>query len=125
MSFTGSRRGSYTYDRLDRLCQKFLGEPYPRHDKSRTIYHYLFRREALDELGNKCIKCGFSDWRALAIDHVKGGGSQRTETSLQMYSRIILRQTYANEFQLLCANCNQIKRYENGEGVTHLFGKKT
>ena len=35
---------------------------------------YKRRLKILKFLGNKCIKCGFNDWRALQVDHVNGGG---------------------------------------------------
>ena len=65
-------------------------------------------------LGGKCIRCGFSDWRALQVDHVNGGGSHESTNSYEFLSRVL--QEGAKEFQLLCANCNSIKRIENGEG---------
>jgi len=68
------------------------------------------------KFGGKCFKCGFSDYRALQIDHVEGGGKWDVRTS--SYANM-LRDALMDrdgEFQLLCANCNQIKRYETGEG---------
>lgn len=72
------------------------------------------RAKLLGFLGNKCVKCGFSDWRALQIDHVNGGGCKEVKKLglLNMYKRIY---EYPQEYQLLCANCNWIKRYEKGE----------
>lgn len=86
------------------------------------------RMEIIHILGNKCIHCGFSDWRALQIDHVKGHGAEHRRKynshtfyhgggcNPQYYS-FILRQIKlgSKDFQLLCANCNWIKRYENNE----------
>src|SRR3990167_3657310 len=34
-----------------------------------------WRSVVLDVLGNKCSRCGFSDKRALQIDHKNGGGA--------------------------------------------------
>jgi hypothetical protein len=65
-------------------------------------------------LGGKCVHCGFSDKRALQIDHINGGGSAE--------NRIYGPQRYVNYLkngcsglQLLCANCNQIKKWESKE----------
>ncbi len=71
-------------------------------------------------LGTACARCGFTDKRALQFDHRKGGGSA--------HRRLIpgglgyLRHLFAfstdelqKHFQVLCANCNVIKRVENGE----------
>lgn len=69
-------------------------------------------------LGLKCARCGFDDPRALQIDHVNGGGRQeQVQNRLGGLSRgkLILGKILAGskEYQLLCANCNWIKRAEN------------
>ena len=71
-------------------------------------------------LGNKCIRCGFSDVRALQIDHVHGGGNRKRKerkSDYLAYYRYILKQIKlgSKDYQLLCANCNWIKRWENKE----------
>jgi hypothetical protein len=74
------------------------------------------RRDVLFLLGDKCIRCGFSDPRALQIDHINGGGRQdrkKDGMNLGYYKRIIVGKGVG--YQLLCANCNWIKRYENNE----------
>ena len=81
-------------------------------------HHLKKRNELFDLLGNKCCKCGFSDKRALQIDHINGGGrSERIKYNTKDFHRIVLRSLKNNEnkYQLLCANCNWIKRYENKE----------
>lgn len=77
--------------------------------------------------GGKCQRCGFEDARALQIDHIKGvpPGLRRMHQNphrggIKLY-RAILRGTYSREdFQLLCANCNWIKRVVNQE-YNHWF----
>lgn len=67
-------------------------------------------------LGSKCIRCGFSDYRALQIDHVNGGGVQDIKTRGTVASAYdIVRGKNLEHYQLLCANCNWIKKYENKE----------
>jgi RNase P subunit RPR2 len=60
-----------------------------------------------------CVQCGFSDYRALQIDHISGGGSRKRKDSS------VLTQIKENpdNFQILCANCNWIKRAENNEST--------
>ena len=72
------------------------------------------RAAALAHLGGVCCRCGFSDVRALQIDHVNGGGSKEHRA---IRNDGIHRKVLAGEpgYQLLCANCNWIKRVENGE----------
>src|SRR6266446_5698640 len=37
-------------------------------------YHRRIRREVIEHLGGKCVHCGFSDYRALQVDHINGDG---------------------------------------------------
>jgi hypothetical protein len=77
------------------------------------------RVEVFDKLGHKCSRCGFDDKRALQVDHINGGG----EKDRQRFSQTtFLKHVLANPhlFQILCANCNWIKRHENEE----IFTKK-
>lgn len=82
-------------------------------------YQKKLRIRAIKALGKKCCKCGFDDERALQIDHINGGGSKDRggkNTNIgwaRRYNAIINNET--NEFQLLCANCNFIKRHEEKE----------
>jgi hypothetical protein len=74
------------------------------------------RIRAIQLYGGKCSRCGFSDWRALHFDHVHGGGNQRKIDYSRNPSHVI--KCFGKDiFQLLCANCNNIKIYENGEGT--------
>jgi hypothetical protein len=74
------------------------------------------RLEVLNALGGKCVRCGIDDWRVLQIDHINGGGTQerRQVTSFTRYYKDMLRSP--EKYQVLCANCHQIKRYEEREG---------
>ena len=76
------------------------------------------RHAALDHLGGKCVRCGFSDWRGLQIDHVNGNGTkERTDKkSFSAYYKRVMETEPNTVYQVLCANCNQIKRYERMEG---------
>lgn len=85
----------------------------------KKVYDQL-KKDILSKYGNKCNKCGFEDWRALQVDHVNGGGSARrnqTNRNWHKFYREVLNDK-AREYQLLCANCNWIKRYENRENDT-------
>lgn len=70
-------------------------------------------------LGGACIKCGFSDVRALQLDHIDGGGNKDRLTAPRGNDRFrsMLRDPEGTQtkFQILCANCNWIKRVENKE----------
>lgn len=77
----------------------------------------IIRQKAIEKLGGVCQKCGFSDSRALQFDHVDGGGSKQLKhISSMTHCSNILRGAYPDGMlQLLCANCNWIKKYENNE----------
>lgn len=72
------------------------------------------RNEIFNLLGAYCKKCGFDDKRALQIDHINGGGSkERNKTSGTTMLYHILKKL--EEYQVLCANCNWIKRHAENE----------
>jgi hypothetical protein len=78
------------------------------------------RHAALAVLGDKCVRCGFTDKRALQIDHIRGGGNKERreggKTQIQLYRWIVANVPSAKaKFQILCANHNWIKRFENKE----------
>ena len=71
---------------------------------------------AFQLLGDKCAKCGFSDVRALQIDHINGDGvTERKQLRSIGIRRKISMTGVTTGYQLLCANCNWIKRAENNE----------
>lgn len=79
--------------------------------KGRQVrYRLKMRREALDTLGGRCIRCGIGDERVLQIDHIDGGGcqEQRMIGSHGVHKRVIEGVT---GYQLLCANCHCIKTW--------------
>lgn len=80
-------------------------------------YYKKLRLMALDMLGNKCNTCGFDDPRALQIDHINGGGTKHRKETTKTFIKSVVDSLLDNEgiYQLLCANCNWIKRVENKE----------
>jgi hypothetical protein len=81
--------------------------------------HHALRTKAIERLGDKCVLCGFDDMRTLQIDHINGGGTAENKAIGQMgvHKRILsmLEEELRQEYQLLCANCNWIKKYEKNE----------
>ena len=77
------------------------------------------RIEVIKLLGGECVVCKFDDIRALQIDHINGGGSDERKTmgfKGTFYSNVMNSvNNNENKYQLLCANCNWIKRFENKE----------
>jgi len=80
-------------------------------------YRNRVKNEIFNLLGGvKCNHCGFSDQRALQIDHKNGGGTKERKglhENPKAFYRLISKNP--NNYQILCANCNWIKRFEKGE----------
>jgi len=69
-------------------------------------------------LGKSCVRCGFSDPRALQVDHINGcleARDSQGRSGRSLYKRIVQGKVSHHEFQILCANCNWIKKFENKE----------
>lgn len=101
-----------------------------------TVRQRNLRSEIMRKLGERCSNpdCrwhnddgtrGCTDIRALQIDHVGGGGSMELRSGhgvgLAHLYRVRTDLKYSalagtpSSYQLLCANCNWIKRHANGE----------
>lgn len=105
---------------------KWKAENRDEHREAQREHRYTVRKEILALLSNGALECNHCaydyDWRALQIDHINGGGRKdpRTiggNTNLWAF-RAWLKENLAEGkalYQVLCANCNWIKRYENDE----------
>jgi hypothetical protein len=93
----------------------------PRNSENHKRQYDAVRRRIFDLLGNRCIVCGFDNPTTLQIDHVNGGGTKERQLyrtrGLRTYYRDILKKIEIGDasYQLLCANCNCIKKDRSGE----------
>jgi len=80
-------------------------------------YWKNLKASAIALLGGRCVRCGFTDERALQFDHINGGGVAESKTRTTNHYKNIIESVLKkeNKYQLLCANCNWIKRAENHE----------
>lgn len=82
-------------------------------------YNSRRRLGVIKLLGGKCKHCGFERKDALQIDHVNGDGFKDRKSlkkKATLYDRVRFDVSHGSKkYQLLCANCNWIKRAENGE----------
>lgn len=75
------------------------------------------KEKVLSLYSGKCTWCSYNDPRALQLDHINNDGykercgNSRMNASLRN-KKILADPSYAAKFQLLCANCNQIKKVE-------------
>lgn len=85
-------------------------------------------------LGNKCVRCGFEDSRILQVDHIRGDGFlDRPKKATRRrgagnHAKMLRDPSLFESYQLLCPNCNWLKRIENGEyegGDAYLRIKET
>jgi hypothetical protein len=82
---------------------------------SRRSYRKI-RDKALNHLGGVCTSCGNSDRRVLQIDHVYSDGARvRTEEDRDSHKLCHNVLKDSSRYQLLCANCNFIKRFTEAE----------
>jgi len=109
--YTEDKRKYYLKNRDKILAERKKNSK--RYNKKQRELSKKWRIKAIEFLGGKCIRCGFSDIRALQIDHINGGGNHDFAGSKTFHKKVI--QDNKKTFQLLCANCNWIKRAENNE----------
>jgi 5-methylcytosine-specific restriction endonuclease McrA len=83
----------------------------PRYGKDKRSRAQL-RAKAIKAMGGRCVRCGFSDARALQFDHIKPirrgltGISKKAHADMATYRAVLKGKT---GIQLLCANCHAIK----------------
>jgi hypothetical protein len=86
--------------------------------KSNTKKQKETRNKILELLGSKCnnpecpIPRNKMDIRALQVDHINDNGYKERKQlkQYQMYKRVL---KYPEDYQLLCAYCNWLKKYKN------------
>lgn len=97
--------------------QEYHRVNYIKRREATRRYNQKKRAELISVLGGKCVKCGFDDVRALQVDHINGGGSKDNANTSGMKNKVMLDRIKSGDksYQLLCANCNWIKRFNNNE----------
>lgn len=118
-NFSKSKKGLFGYDRLCKICNKKL------YEKCRINYrqkNYRYKKKfiiiAHYSMGEMCCRnCRFNNIKALQVDHIKGNGAEHRRTfkySSQLYEWIV-KNDFPDGFQILCANCNTVKKIDNNE----------
>lgn len=120
-------KSKYREFRRERSKERYRNSPELRERIKEDCYkRYLALREAvLSHLGGRCISeyctsigsdglMGCNDSRCLQIDHVNSDGALARKSKGQQgatFYRKVLKCVPGIEYQLLCANCNWIKRH--------------
>ena len=110
-----TRRDNFTQEELDK----------ERERGRQNVYNLKF--EIVKHYTNGTMRCtnpgcevpgGTKDIRALCIDHINGGGKKHAEelkkNGINFYAWL-KKQKYPSGFQVLCQNCNIIKKVANKE----------
>lgn len=129
------------YQKLKEYYKEYHRKYYLKHKKEIQIAHknyyrkhkkdytrrtkesrHKLRIEIIEFLGGKCTNPfgqhsePYIDIRCLQIDHIRGNGHKEKKIigvdTPKFYQRI---RNHPKDYQLLCANCNWIKRWENKE----------
>lgn len=114
-------------DKIKEYDEKFLQARAQANARRRTS----LRQQAIERLGGRCSdpNCkwvnedgskGCTDFRVLQIDHVHGGGT-RERKKLGYEAMLKKAATGDISYQLLCSNCNWIKRHNNGENTQRKY----
>jgi 5-methylcytosine-specific restriction endonuclease McrA len=81
--------------------------------QNRELYQ-KYREAVFDLKGRKCVRCGYdANERALQFDHINGGGAKQQREMRGWRKRLQWMLDNPDEIQILCSNCNQIKRSES------------
>lgn len=90
------------------------------HRKQRINANVTLRNKLFESYGHVCAMCGFDDKRALTLDHKLNNGNEerRVYGETGVYRRA--RDNFLpDEYQILCMNCQFIKRIEDKNQNQH------
>lgn len=120
-----------TKEKYNEYMKKYQRQNSKQNRNNARLYHHKLRLSLIKLLGSKCnckIKncchkgiCGIKDLRCLQIDHINGNGAIERK---RFKHKAVFHRFYLNnpdkikgELQLLCSNCNWVKRFNNNEGI--------
>ena len=81
-------------------------------NKLKVELSYKLRLEIITNYGGCCSGCGVSNPVLLCIDHVNNNGNEerkKIRSAITLYRKII-NENYPPTYQLLCFNCNFLKK---------------
>ena len=88
------------------------------------VWRFNLKVKILTHYGNDelaCVECGFSDLRALSIDHINGNGSSHRKEignkSGNAFYRWLEKSNFPGDYQTLCMNCQFIKAQNKKEVI--------
>lgn len=76
-------------------------------------YRQATHERLFDMYGRTCVVCGFSDVRALTLDHIYGDGNEeRRQVGETGVYRLALQDYAPDRYRILCMNCQFIEHKE-------------
>lgn len=110
------KNDSKGYQEYKRKKREYLKKSYATIGYLRPKRYNLKKRlELIKKFGGRCKKCGIDDIRVLQVDHINGNGEiERKKFNSKTRYKMIMADD-GSKYQLLCANCNIIKAWENNE----------
>lgn len=103
----------------ERCKKKYYKNTDLSRERGRMKY-YEYRNDLLNMYGNICACCGESNNDILTLDHINNDGHKYIVEGQNRGSRTsserkrALKEYKPDEFQILCANCNNSKKRNNG-----------
>ena len=114
--FRAKNQSKWVYKRTYSINDEQITMSYRTDGKVKKLNKPQVRIATLMLLGGKCSTCGENDHRCLQIDHVNGGGCyDRLDGNKSWSIAHIWYGGLIEKYQVLCANCNWKKRYDNSE----------
>ena len=116
------------YERNKEKAKKMKAErmrEYRGKDPEKFKYQRMIRNKKIKDLlfgmyGKSCSCCGFTDIRALTLDHIKNNGAdERKRLGEQGVYRRAVEMYRPEEYRILCMNCQFIKRIEYNNENQH------
>lgn len=111
------------HEKRQKVSQEFNAH---QRNQRRSLKKDILSHYSTDETKNPlCAWCGFTDIRALCLDHIDNDGETHREAlsglprghgaSGSVMYRWVKKNQYPEGFQVLCANCNLIKEFRYRE----------
>lgn len=97
--------------RIESNKNKKIIKGYRYNKKFIIIAHYTYGEMC-------CVKCNFNNIKGLQVDHINGNGNKHIKNLLKNgkdFYTWIIENDFPDDLQILCRNCNVLKRFENNE----------
>ena len=122
-------------ERLKTIYRNMTPEEKAKKKEEEIQWRWNLKIQVLNHYSNGSLKCmnpncevsgGSKNPLSLQIDHINGGGRRHTQQIQAQGTHLYLwlvHHNYPQGFQVLCANCNTIKKVEKREGCKDHYAK--